>query len=50
VTQDDLLYRFRLRTFVMAGELGNVWAACRAMEESSIVVDRLVLDDHAATS
>jgi Helix-turn-helix domain len=31
VTQDDLLYRFRLRTFVMAGELGNVWAACRAM-------------------
>jgi transposase-like protein len=31
VTQDDLLYRFRLRVFVMAGELGNVRAACRAM-------------------
>jgi Helix-turn-helix domain len=31
VTQDDLLYRFRLRTFAMAGELGNVRAACRAM-------------------
>jgi Helix-turn-helix domain len=31
VTQDDLLYRFRLRTFAMAAELGNVRAACRAM-------------------
>jgi hypothetical protein len=31
VTQDDLLYRFRLRPFAMAGELGNVRAACRAM-------------------
>jgi hypothetical protein len=31
VTQDDLLYRFRLRTFAMAVELGNVRAACRAM-------------------
>jgi transposase InsO family protein len=31
VTQDDLLYRFRLRTFALAGELGNVRAACRAM-------------------
>jgi transposase len=31
VTQDDLLYRFRLRTFAMASELGNVRAACRAM-------------------
>jgi transposase InsO family protein len=31
VTQDDLLYRFRLRVFAMAGELGNVRAACRAM-------------------
>jgi transposase len=31
VTQDDLLYRFRLRTFAMATELGNVRAACRAM-------------------
>jgi transposase len=31
VTQDDLLYRFRLRTFVLAAELGNVRAACRAM-------------------
>jgi hypothetical protein len=31
VTRDDLLYRFRLRTFAMAAELGNVRAACRAM-------------------
>jgi helix-turn-helix protein len=31
VTQDDLLYRFRLRTFAMAAELGNVRAARRAM-------------------
>jgi Helix-turn-helix domain len=31
VTQDDLLYRFRRRTFAMAAELGNVRAACRAM-------------------
>jgi Integrase core domain/Helix-turn-helix domain len=31
VTQDDLLYRFRLRTFAIAAELGNVRAACRAM-------------------
>ena len=31
MTQDDLLYRFRLRTFAMAVELGNVRAACRAM-------------------
>jgi transposase-like protein len=31
VTQDDLLYRFRLRVFAMAQELGNVRAACRAM-------------------
>ena len=31
MTQDDLLYRFRLRVLVMAAELGNVWAACRAM-------------------
>jgi len=31
VTQDDLLYRFRLRTLAMATELGNVRAACRAM-------------------
>ena len=31
MTQDDLLYRFRLRTFAIAGELGNVRAACRAM-------------------
>jgi hypothetical protein len=30
VTQDDLLYRFRLRTFAIAAELGNVRAACRA--------------------
>jgi transposase-like protein len=31
VTQDDLLYRFRLRTFAIATELGSVRAACRAM-------------------
>jgi hypothetical protein len=31
VTQDDLLYRFRLRVFAIAAELGNVGAACRAM-------------------
>jgi hypothetical protein len=31
VTQDDLLYRFPLRVFAMAGELGNVRAARRAM-------------------
>ena len=31
MTQDDLLYRFRLRTFAVAAELGNVRAACRAM-------------------
>jgi hypothetical protein len=31
VTQDDLLYRFRLRTFAIAHVLGNVRAACRAM-------------------
>jgi transposase len=31
VTQDDLLYRFRLRTFAIAAELGSVRAACRAM-------------------
>jgi hypothetical protein len=31
VTQDDLLYRFGLRTFAIAAELGNVRAACRAM-------------------
>ena len=31
MTQDDLLYRFRLRTIAIAAELGNVRAACRAM-------------------
>jgi hypothetical protein len=31
VTQDDLLYRFRLRVFAMAAELGTVRAACRTM-------------------
>jgi transposase InsO family protein len=31
MTQDDLLYRFRLRVFAIAAELGNVRAACRAM-------------------
>jgi hypothetical protein len=31
VTQDDALYRFRLRVFALAEELGNARAACRAM-------------------
>jgi hypothetical protein len=31
VTQDDLLYRFRLRVFAIATELGNVPATGRAM-------------------
>ena len=31
MTQDDALYRFRLRVFALARELGNVRAACRAM-------------------
>jgi transposase InsO family protein len=31
VTQDDLLYRFRLRVFAIAADLGNMRAACRAM-------------------
>src|SRR5437870_6925081 len=29
VVDDDVLYRFRLRLFSVAGELGNVRAACR---------------------
>jgi transposase len=31
VTLDDAVYRYRLRVFALAGELGNVRAACRAM-------------------
>jgi transposase InsO family protein len=31
VTDDDVLFRFRLRLFALAEELGNVRAACRAM-------------------
>ena len=31
MTHDDALFRFRLRTFALASELGNVRAACRAM-------------------
>ncbi|HUP20550.1 MAG TPA: helix-turn-helix domain-containing protein [Gemmatimonadota bacterium] len=31
MTQEDALYRFRLRTIALAGELGNVRAACRYM-------------------
>jgi transposase len=31
VTTDDALYRFRLRAFALATELGSVRAACRAM-------------------
>lgn len=31
MTSDDALYKFRLRVFALASELGNVHAACRAM-------------------
>ncbi len=31
LTQDDAIYRFRLRALALATELGNVRAACRAM-------------------
>ena len=31
MTEDDALYRFRLRALGLATELGNVRAACRAM-------------------
>jgi len=31
VTADDLLYRYRLRALALAGELGNVRAACRTL-------------------
>lgn len=31
MTHDDALYRFRLRVFALAEELGNARAACRAM-------------------
>ena len=31
MTQDDALFRFRLRVFALAAELGNARAACRAM-------------------
>ena len=31
VVNDDVLYRFRLRLFSLAAELGNVRAACRTM-------------------
>lgn len=31
MTQDDLLYRFRLRALALAEELGNVRAACRML-------------------
>lgn len=31
MTQEDVLYRFRLRTMALAEELGNVRAACRVM-------------------
>jgi transposase InsO family protein len=31
VTQDDVLYRFRLRALALAQELGNARAACRAL-------------------
>ncbi len=31
MTPDDALFRFRLRAFALAAELGNVRSACRAM-------------------
>ena len=31
MTADDVLYRYRLRALALAGELGNVRAACRAL-------------------
>jgi len=31
LTDDDVLFRFRLRLFALAEELGNVRAACRCM-------------------
>ncbi len=31
MSTDDALYRFRLRVFALAEELGNARAACRAM-------------------
>jgi transposase InsO family protein len=31
LTQDDALFRFRVRVFALAAEMGNVRAACRAM-------------------
>jgi transposase InsO family protein len=31
VSPDDVLYRYRLRALALAGELGNVRAACRAL-------------------
>ena len=31
MTEDDALYRFRLRVFALASELGNARSACRAM-------------------
>jgi integrase len=31
VVDDDVLYRFRLRLFILAAKLGNVRAACRTM-------------------
>jgi len=40
VTQDDLLYRFRLRVFAIAAELDNVRAACRAMGIHPSTYDR----------
>ena len=32
MTTDDALYRFRLRVFALATELGSARAACRAMD------------------
>ena len=31
MSEDDVLFGFRLRVFTLAEELGNVSAACRAM-------------------
>jgi transposase-like protein len=32
LSNDDALYKFRLRVFALAQELGSVRAACRAMD------------------
>ena len=40
MTHDDVLYRFRLRLFALADELGNVRAACRLLGIHPSTYDR----------